>query len=117
VKFLVDAQLPKVLSDFINAQGYSSLHTLDLPQKNKTQDRNLSEICEAEGRIIVTKDTEFLDSFLLKRKPAKLLLVKTGNINNPEILNIFRNNLKIIVELFASHSLIELYRDKLVTHQ
>jgi predicted nuclease of predicted toxin-antitoxin system len=29
MRFVVDAQLPKSLSDLINSKGYDSIHTLD----------------------------------------------------------------------------------------
>ncbi|WP_219921611.1 DUF5615 family PIN-like protein [Rufibacter sp. XAAS-G3-1] len=38
MKFIVDAQLPKSLSDLLRSKGIESVHTLDLPDKNKTKD-------------------------------------------------------------------------------
>ena len=38
MKFILDAQLPKKLSDFLIWKGYDAIHTLDLPLKNKTKD-------------------------------------------------------------------------------
>ncbi len=38
MKFIVDAQLPKSLSDLLNSRGFDSIHTLDLPNKNSTSD-------------------------------------------------------------------------------
>lgn len=35
MKFIVDAQLPKSLSDYLFKMGYDSIHTLDLPEINK----------------------------------------------------------------------------------
>jgi predicted nuclease of predicted toxin-antitoxin system len=34
VKFIVDAQLPKSLSDFLNQKDLDAVHTLDLPNGN-----------------------------------------------------------------------------------
>lgn len=36
MKFLVDAQLPKRLAQRLQAAGYDTLHTLDLPEQNRT---------------------------------------------------------------------------------
>ena len=33
---------------------------------------------------MVTKDADFVNSFLLFGRPAKLLLISAGNISNPE---------------------------------
>jgi predicted nuclease of predicted toxin-antitoxin system len=40
----------------------------------------LQRISMQQERIVVTKDRDFLDSFLLRQQPYKLLLVTTGNI-------------------------------------
>jgi predicted nuclease of predicted toxin-antitoxin system len=90
MKFIVDAQLPKSLSDFLKDAGFSSLHTLDLPEMNRTGDSTIIEKAGIESRIVITKDADFLDSYLLFGKPAKLLLVKTGNIPNSDLLKLFR---------------------------
>lgn len=47
-----------------------------------------------EGRIVVTKDSDFVDSFLLTRKPPRLLLVSTGNISNRELERLFLDNIE-----------------------
>lgn len=36
MKFLVDAQLPRLLAIRLNELGHSSLHTLELPTGNRT---------------------------------------------------------------------------------
>ena len=38
MKFMVDAQLPRRLSNWFRDQGYDAQHTLDLPEGNCTQD-------------------------------------------------------------------------------
>ncbi|MEP7145175.1 MAG: hypothetical protein ABI707_19980 [Ferruginibacter sp.] len=38
MKFIVDAQLPKVLSDLLNTSGFDSVHKLELPEMNRTSD-------------------------------------------------------------------------------
>ena len=44
MKFIVDAQLPKSLSDLLNYRGFDSLHTLELQDKNSTSDKVITEI-------------------------------------------------------------------------
>ena len=67
MKFLVDAQLPKALSDFIKFKGINSVHTLELPDKNKTQDGYIMRLATDEQCIVITKDADFLESYLLKK--------------------------------------------------
>jgi predicted nuclease of predicted toxin-antitoxin system len=64
MKFIVDAQLPRRLAKFLQSLGYDAIHTLDLPQQNATPDSSINGISIAEERIVITKDADFVDSFL-----------------------------------------------------
>ena len=116
MKFIVDAQLPKAVSELINSKGQDSIHTLDLPDKNKTQDGFITRLATDEQRIVITKDADFLESYILRKEPPKLLLIKTGNIRNKELISLFDKNLELIVDLFSSHSLIEVTKEEIVVH-
>jgi predicted nuclease of predicted toxin-antitoxin system len=70
-----------------------------------------------QERIVITKDSDFLDSFLISGQPYKLLLVTTGNITNTELLELFTKNLSQLLNLFEQHSLIEINRDNIIVHQ
>ncbi|WP_114782758.1 DUF5615 family PIN-like protein [Botryobacter ruber] len=116
MKFLVDAQLPKALSDFINYKGIVSIHILELPDKNKTQDGYITRLATDEHFIVITKDADFLESYVLKKEPPKLLIVRTGNIRNSELIHLFDKNLELIVRLFSEHSLVEMSKTEIVVH-
>jgi predicted nuclease of predicted toxin-antitoxin system len=117
VKFLVDAQLPIRLARLLQMSGYDVIHTRDLPQQNATRDSEINTISMQQERIVVTKDRDFLDSFLLRQQPYKLLLVTTGNITNTELVELFAKNLSQLADLFEQHSLIEINRDDIIVHQ
>jgi len=74
MKFLIDAQLPRRLTGQLRQAGFEAIHTLDLPEANRTTDQVLIKLSITEKLIIVTKDSDFVESFLLKREPWKLLL-------------------------------------------
>ena len=117
MKFLVDAQLPIRLARFLQVSGYDTLHTRDLPQQNSTSDSQINEISIQNKRIVITKDSDFVDSFMTIQKPFKLLLVTTGNIKNSELEQIFTDNLSILINLFEHHNYIEISRDNIIVHQ
>ena len=100
MKFIVDAQLPKALSDFIKSKGIDSIHTLELPDKNKTQDGYITQLATEKHFIDITKDADFLESYVLRKEPPKLLLIKTGNIRNSELINLFEKHIELIVNFF-----------------
>ncbi|MEO0015039.1 MAG: hypothetical protein RLZZ535_3428 [Cyanobacteriota bacterium] len=117
MKFLVDAQLPVRLARFLQASGYDTLHTRDLPQQNATLDTKINDISIEQGRVVITKDSDFVDSFMTIQKPSKLLLVSTENIRNNELEVIFKNNLSTLVDLLQNNNYVEMNRDEIIVHQ
>lgn len=113
MKFIVDAQLPKTLSDFLNQQGYDAIHTLDLPNRNRTKDSQIAKLANEEGRVVITKDLDFLESFVLKSEPQKLILIKTGNIPNKQLIKLFDENLATIIQLISRSNLLEISRTEI----
>jgi predicted nuclease of predicted toxin-antitoxin system len=116
MKFLVDAQLPRRFAQWLNEAGHDALHTLDLPRKNHTPDNELIAQAMRDGRIVISKDADFVQSFLINGEPP-LLLISTGNITNVELEKILRANLGGIEAAFASGNFVEITRDALVVHE
>ena len=116
MKFIVDAQLPKSLSDFLNQKGFDSKHTLDLPDRNKTKDGQITKLANQENRILISKDIDFLESFLIKSEPGKLIVVRTGNIPNRHLINIFFENLETIILMISRSNLLEISRTEIAEH-
>ncbi|OFZ68869.1 MAG: hypothetical protein A2V79_06355 [Betaproteobacteria bacterium RBG_16_56_24] len=65
MKFLVDAQLPRRFANWLNEAGHDALHTLDLPRKNFTPDYEVIARAKQDERIVVSKDADFVQSFLI----------------------------------------------------
>ena len=117
MKFLVDAQLPRRLTIWLNGAGFDAVHTLDLPLGNETPDTLINDISVKEQRIVITKDSDFVDSFLLHKKPYKLLLISTGNIRNIELEALFQANIEKLREAFdAGSEFVELTQTAIVVH-
>lgn len=88
MKFIIDAQLPIILANFLREKGLDATHTLELPQKNATPDSEIIRIADEENRIVITKDYDFYESKLLRNKPLKLIFILSGNITNPELMQL-----------------------------
>jgi len=114
MKFLVDAHLPKKLSLLLQWKGYDSLHTLDLPNKNRTKDNQLNQISMKEKRVLISKDLDFIESIILSNKPYKLISVTTGNISNKKLLEIFSENIDIMVQYLKHSKVIEITNDTII---
>lgn len=117
MKFLVDAQLPRRVALALQAAGHDAVHTLDLPAGNATTDSEINALSERDERIVITKDADFVNSFLLMERPHKLLLISTGNIKNAELDTLFMSQLSAIVTGFADARFIELSRTALIIHK
>ncbi|MBW4561728.1 MAG: DUF5615 family PIN-like protein [Mojavia pulchra JT2-VF2] len=116
MKFLVDAQLPVSLARLLQSAGYDTIHTKNLPQQNTTTDAEINAISIQQSRVVVTKDRDFFDSFLICQEPYKLLFITTGNITNTELATLFMNNLSHLVELLQQNYLIEMNRNAIIIH-
>jgi predicted nuclease of predicted toxin-antitoxin system len=84
---------------WLTAAGLDTVHSLDLPDQNRTTDEQLNELADLEQRIIITRDADFVDSHLIRGRPAKLLPISTGNISNANLELLV---LLLIRTLFAS---------------
>ena len=116
MKFLIDAQLPLRLARWLREQQYDTLHTLDLPLGNRTPDNEVVACAHREDRIVVTKDSDFVRTFLLTGQP-RLLFVSTGNIGNSELEILLHRNLTAIESAFISFSFVEVSRTDLIVHE
>ncbi|MEM6395307.1 MAG: DUF5615 family PIN-like protein [Bacteroidota bacterium] len=112
MKFLIDANLPAVLAKFFEAEGYVVIHTSSLPKGNSTQDNEILDL--VSDYVVVTKDSDFYQSFLFRRVPYKLIYVKVGNLKAKELFNLFGNQTKKITALLEQHDCIEVHKDKII---
>ncbi|HET6660957.1 MAG TPA: DUF5615 family PIN-like protein [Rubrobacter sp.] len=116
MNFLVDAQLPRRLAYRLRDAGHDVVHTLDLPAGNRTTDAELNELSTSAARVVITKDRDFVDSFLLFHRPFKLLLISTGNITNADLEDLFVAQIPAVAAAFESYDYLELTRTTLVFH-
>lgn len=89
MRFIVDAQLPRLLSDHLATLGQDAMHVKELPGGAAASDAQITRVADREGRVVVTKDADFLESHLLGGEPRRLLRITTGNISNADLLALF----------------------------
>lgn len=116
MKFLVDAQLPRRLVVRLRELGHDAIHTLDLQRGNHTTNNEINELSVLEARVVITKDSDFVDSLLVRGEPWKLLWITTGNIRNDTLEELFLANLDRIVDAFGTHDYVELSKTALIVH-
>lgn len=117
MKFLVDANLPFTIALDLKKRGFDTLHTDDLPNKERTTDKEIRKVAVEQDRIVITKDSDFLDSHLIQGIPNKLLFVTTGNIINKDLLYLIGKYFENIVQLFEIYDLIEINNEEIIGHE
>lgn len=115
MKFIVDAQLPKRLSNLLNEKGYDSTHTTELPKGNLTSDIEINEFSIAQKRIVISKDSDFYNRYLTKSEPFKLIIISTGNVSNNELINLVETNFDKILEAISTGFVVEITKESLIT--
>jgi predicted nuclease of predicted toxin-antitoxin system len=116
MNFIVDAQLPKKLATQLFSSGHPALHTLDFERGNRTPDSLITSLADQREAVVITKDSDFVDSHFLQDSPRRLLLVSTGNISNKELLQLFQDHLPVIISLLEESNFLELNQHGLIVH-
>jgi predicted nuclease of predicted toxin-antitoxin system len=116
VKFIVDAQLPQRLALALNAAGHDAVHTLSLPDQNRSKDTAIRQLADSDGRIVISKDADFVSTHLVLGSPARLLEISTGNIPNAQLLPLILGNLARIELAFLAGAHIELTATAMIFH-
>jgi len=79
MRFIIDAQLPPALVDWLRERGHDAIHVADVGLLGAS-DEAIGAKAEAEDLILVTKD----EDFVLLRHPDRfgLLWLRCGNATN-----------------------------------
>ena len=118
MKYLIDAQLPRRVKNWLVEFGVEAIHTLDLPKQNATPDSEIIEIHAAVNVIVVSKDKDFPQQRIIRGRPEKLLWITTGNISNNELIKLFELNFKYINDSFIQGSkFIEMDNLSVIIHE
>ena len=85
MNFLVDAQLPPALARWIVSQGHQAKHIFDIGLET-ADDPVIWERARSEDTVIVSKDEDFVDHWLLSAQPVPLVWIRKGNCSNRALL-------------------------------
>ena len=111
-KFFIDTQTAPRLARYLKSKGFDSIHAMNYKEDGHLmKDKEIIEIAVNEDWIIITKDSDFLDNFYLNGSPPRIIHLKIGNITNNELLDLFENLIKLLVD---GCDLITFDKEKLV---
>ena len=103
MNFLIDAQLPPALARWIAGQGHQAVHVFDLGL-HAAGDGQIWEfarypnnlimieggpswnVAPGENAVIISKDEDFVDRWILSDNPVPLVWIRKGNCSNQALL-------------------------------
>ena len=78
MRFLIDANLPPALADWLAAAGHDALHVDDILAAPALDDA-IWRVASSDTRILVTKDADFV--LLAERQPGpQVVWIRCGNL-------------------------------------
>ena len=84
---------------------------MDWDLGNNTTDKEINSVSVREQRILITKDSDFYDSFIIRNEPYKLILVKLGNASRKELIQFFHDRFAEIIEKIKVEDMILLSKE------
>ena len=79
MKFLVDAQLPPLLCDWLRVRGAEAVHVSQILSGEAT-DSEIADRALAEELIVITKDDDFVSRY--GRQQPRVVWLRIGNASN-----------------------------------
>ena len=97
------------LRETLEEEGYEAIHVNQILDGDHTKDADLAAYADENGFTVVSKDSDFKNSYLLKSTPQRLLRIALGNLSTQRLLAILSANLDTLVDHFqAGKCMIEL---------
>ena len=94
MKFLCDVHIPFQLVNFLFSGGHDVIHVNNLEKKWLTTDEEICNYADKNNFILITKDSDFRNSFVLKKTPRRLIRITLGNTSNIDLIKIFDKHFK-----------------------
>ncbi len=101
MKFLCDVHISFKTLLFLKNLYPESEHVNHILNSYLSKDEEIINYADTHGFIIITKDRDFKNSFLVRKKPRKLIRINLGNLSNEHLIGILSENLEQIRQLDA----------------
>ncbi len=96
MRFKLDENLPAEAADLLRDAGYDAVTVLEQEMSGET-DASVAAVCEQEGRVLVTLDTDFAD---LRTYPPEdypgLFVLRLRRQDKPHVLGVLRRMLPML---------------------
>ncbi|MGF1532115.1 MAG: DUF5615 family PIN-like protein [Bernardetiaceae bacterium] len=106
---LCDVHIAYKVTRFFAEKGLNAVHVNDVLDSWFTQDQAICAYADAHDLMVVTKDADFKNSYLVEDTPKKLLKISLGNTSTKILLALLESNYAVLQKQFEKERfLIEL---------
>lgn len=102
MRFLCEVHISYKLSHYLSNKGFHTEHINQILNKWHTADSAIAAYANQNDFILITKDSDFRDSYLLKKSPKKVIKISLGNISNSNLIIQFEKYFQLIEKEFRS---------------
>ena len=112
MKFLCDVHISYKIVNYFRSSGFEATHVNEILDKWHTKDGDICTYADDNDLIVLTKDADFRNSFLISNTPKKLVKINLGNMSTSALIEVISDNLQAILRLDANGGfMIELDQD------
>ena len=97
MKFICDVHIPYKLVNYLRGKDCACFHVNAVFSDPRTADRDIAKHADENDLIVITKDEDFKDSYILNRTPGKLIMLNTGNSSTQQMIDLFENNWSVLL--------------------
>jgi len=94
MKFLCDVHISFRIVRHIEYLGHECIHVNEILDKWNTKDKDICIYADKNDLIVLTKDADFRNSFLIRGTPNKLVKINLGNISTNALIEVISGNIE-----------------------
>jgi predicted nuclease of predicted toxin-antitoxin system len=106
MKFLCDVHISLNFVKFLNKIGFEAIHVNSILDGFNSKDSDIAKFADKMDLIIISKDVDFKNDFLIKGSPKKLIKINLGNVSNEEFIEVFEKEIPKIESIAKAESFI-----------
>jgi predicted nuclease of predicted toxin-antitoxin system len=106
MKFLCDVHISYKVVNHLVSLGHEAIHVNEVLNKWFTKDTEICTFADANDLIVITKDSDFRDSYFVRNTPKRLIKINLGNISNTELIKVLSDNITSIQRLDNENSFL-----------
>jgi len=112
MKFLCDVHISYKIVNYLITLSFETIHVNAILKKWNTSDNDICKYADSHDHIVISKDSDFRDSYFVRKTPKKLIKINLGNISNQKLIIILEQNIDSIKKLDSNSAfLVEIDKD------